>query len=311
MDEPTPTDQPPTLQLAAAQRWLRWPHTVSPWLHEEIGARMAQRLAWIRLKPAQWLDWYPLHGGLDAHQKVHAQYPQAQRFAIETSDHRSAAVTKVLNGPWWRRWWGASRVTMAAPPDGSLQMVWANMSLHIATEPLMLLRQWHKMLAVDGFLMFTCLGPDTLRELQQLHAQQGWPAPSQAFTDMHDWGDMLIQAGFAEPVMDMERLTLTYDTCEQLVSDLRALGRNLNANRFTGLRGKAWRERWLQALRGLAGSNPSGKMSLTVEVIYGHALKPVPRVRLAQESSVALEDMRSLLGKSRDSGRLESRMDTL
>ena len=113
---------------------------------------------------------------------------------------------------------------------------------------------------------------------------------------MHDWGDMLIQAGFAEPVMDMERITLTYDSPEKMLQDLRSLGRNLHPQRFQALRGRQWRETLLDAMRKhLALPDGSGRLALTFEIIYGHALKPVPRVPVATQTAVSLADMRSLL----------------
>ena len=67
-----------------------------------------------------------------------------------------------------------------------------------------LFERWQRALAVDGFVMFSCLGPGTLRELRALYARLGWRAPAQDFIDMHDLGDMLVHAGFADPVMDQE-----------------------------------------------------------------------------------------------------------
>jgi len=87
-----------------------------------------------------------------------------------------------------------------------------------------LIAQWHRALATDGFLMLSCLGPDSLGGLRQLYADLGWAPPGHALTDMHDWGDMLVHAGFAEPIMDMERITLTYSTPQSLLAELRGLG---------------------------------------------------------------------------------------
>jgi malonyl-CoA O-methyltransferase len=185
-----------------------------------------------------------------------------------------------------------------APAPASADMVWANMALHTSDDPNALLRNWHQLLAVDGFLMFSCLGPDTLRELAEVYQQQGWPPASHAFTDMHDWGDMLVQAGFAEPVMDMERITLTYVDAESLLSECRMLGRNLHQERFAGLRGKLWLAQLKKALSSLASVDQNGRLTLTVEVIYGHALKPLPRLKVQSESSVSLQDMRAILGKT-------------
>jgi malonyl-CoA O-methyltransferase len=157
--------------------------------------------------------------------------------------------------------------------------------------------------ATDGFLMFSCLGPDTVRELRALHARLGWPAAGHEYTDMHDWGDMLVHAGFAEPVMDMERIVLTWATPEAALAELRTLGRNLHPARFPALRGKAWHRALKQALPELAPAEEGGgRIALTFEVIYGHAFKPAPRVALSAESAVSLREMRSMLQRGRPGG---------
>jgi malonyl-CoA O-methyltransferase len=179
-------------------------------------------------------------------------------------------------------------------------MVWANMQLHAHPQPEALLQEWHAALAVDGFVMFSCLGPDSLREIRALYAHLGWAPPAHSFTDMHDWGDMLVQAGFAEPVMDMERITLTYADAEALLADLRALGRNLSPARHTGCRGRAWGRELRAQLSAddspLRGA-PDGRLGLTFEVIYGHALKPTPRARVAPQTAVPLQDLKAMLGQ--------------
>ena len=176
-----------------------------------------------------------------------------------------------------------------------MDMVWANMLLHQAADPQALLAEWHRVLAVDGFLMFSCLGPDTLQELRTVYARMGWPMPSHEFTDMHDWGDMLVHAGFAEPVMDMEKITLTYVNPEKLVEDLRKLGRNFHVSRFEGLRGKNWYKNFQNALLSLAQIDSEGRLALTFEVVYGHALKPQARVKITSKSEIDLDDMRQML----------------
>lgn len=179
-------------------------------------------------------------------------------------------------------------------------MVWANMALHTAADPQDLLGQWHRMLSPDGFLMFSCLGPDTVHQLRRIYRAMGWPEPAHAFTDMHDWGDMLVEAGFAEPVMDMERLTLTYASPQRLLAELRETGRNLHPHRFPGLRGRGWQQRLLQSLAD-QGGGPAGEgpLELTFEIIYGHALKPQPRLPVQGETVLSLDDMRRILQQGR------------
>ena len=226
-----------------------------------------------------------------------ARYPQARSQVYESTAQREGVTRQALAKPWWSpARWGAGATQWGPPADASVQMLWANMALHMAADPQGLIARWHRALAVDGYLMFSCLGPDTLRELHAVYAALGWPPAGHAFTDMHDWGDMLVHAGFAEPVMDMERITLTFATPERLVQELRELGCNLHPQRFGALRGRRWRERLYQALADrLADPAQGGQLALTFEIIYGHAFKPAPRVRVSESSAVSLQDMRAML----------------
>ena len=294
------TALPPTIAPAAAARWQRVHLPQSPWLHEEVARRMEERLDWIKLQPTAWLDWQPLNGGLDAHQRLVQRYPKARRFVTESHPQRAAVVAQALHTPWWTsRRWRQSAPEFRLPEDGQTNMVWANMALHMSADPAALIAQWQRLLATDGFLMLSCLGPDSLRELRAVYAAMGWAPPCHEFTDMHDWGDMLVHAGFAEPVMDMERITLTYTRPEPLLDDLRSLGRNLHTGRAALTRGRGWRERLLAAIhqhmpRAAGPDGVAPPLALTFEVIYGHALKPAPRSPRG-EQRVPLTDMRAML----------------
>jgi malonyl-CoA O-methyltransferase len=145
--------------------------------------------------------------------------------------------------------------------------------------------------------MFSCFGPDTLAELRVVYAAAGWPPPAVEFTDMHDIGDALVQAGFADPVMDQETLSLTWPTPQALLAELRGLGGNAHPRRFAGLRTPRWRERFHAALRERADAE--GRLRLRFEVIYGHAFKPVPRPRVAEQTSVSLDDMKAMVRAKR------------
>lgn len=290
---PMASERPPTIAPAAAARWERAAPAASPWLHEEVGRRMEDRLQWIKRSPAAWADWEPVRGGLEAHARVAARYPQARVHVVEPQPAHAAVARERLTPAWWKRL-GGGKVDFGPVPAAGVEMLWANMHLHQQADPQASLRRWHDALAVDGFLMFSCLGPDTLRELRALYQALGWPPPAHEFTDMHDWGDMLVATGFAEPVMDMERITLAFETPERLLAELRELGANFHPGRFPALRGRGWRARLLQALdRQLRG--PDGQLALTFEVIYGHALKPLPRARVGEETRVQVDDLRAML----------------
>ena len=260
---------------------------------------MAQRLQWFRQQPANWLHWEPANGGLEAHRLLLQQMPQAQ--ASIWSGQAAVAALLQPTGPrrsWLPSGWGRSRqAVLAIEPPAPTDMLWANMCLHLQAHPQTLLRQWQGLVRPQGFLMFSCLGPDSLRELHQLYADLGWHAPSHPFTDMHDWGDMLVQAGFAEPVMDMERIVLTWSTAQAMLDELRDTGRNLHAARPAGLRGRAWRQTLIQAIEERMPRSTDGRLQLTFEIIYGHAYQGEPRRK--DPSRVPLDDMRAMLRRPR------------
>jgi len=284
---------PPTIDPTAAQRWQNHPASESPWLHEEVARRMEERLDWIKLQPQSWAHWEPLRGGMQAHALLARRYPAAGCTVVESNDLRLKQAAVAMAKPWWKpARWTAPATRFEYPPDGAVNMLWANMSLHMAADPQSLMVRWHRALAVDGFLMFSCFGPDTLLELRAIYQAANWPMPSHDFTDMHDWGDMLAEAGFAEPVMDMERITLTFEGPERLLQELRGLGRNLHPDRFTGLRGRQWYGQLQQAVK-------AQPLQITFEVIYGHAFKPKPRLDMRAETTLTLAQMREALGQGR------------
>jgi len=290
--------RPPTIDPAAAMRWQQRPQSASAWLHEEVARRMEQRLGWIVRQPQSCLHWEPVRGGLQAQALLARRYPGARVMVSAAVEQERQQALRAAAKPWWHpARWRAALGAVPAPVPADL--LWANMTLHMAADPQALIRRWHEALAVDGFLMFSCFGPDTLRELRTLYQALGWPAPAHEYTDMHDWGDMLVAAGFAEPVMDMERIELTFETPQRLLQELRELGRNLHPARFPGLRGRGWRERLELALLQLADPAQDGRLKLSFEIIYGHALRPPARLAVGGETRFSVEELRSSLTKNK------------
>ena len=291
---------PPTIDPIAASRWQQVAPLASPWLHEEVANRMLDRLQWIKLQPRVWTHWGALRGGLQAHAALAERYPGSACFVVEASVKRAQAAIKRIAMKWWNpRSWLSAATRFEAPPAGTADMLWANMALHESADPQALLAHWRDALKVDGFLMFSCLGPDTVREMRELYAALGWPPAGHELTDMHDWGDMLVQSGFAEPVMDMERIVLTFETPERLLAELAGLGRNFHPKRFAGLRGRGWKSQLLQSLEGLRSGSHGDRLPLTFEIIYGHALKAAPKVKVSGQSVVSEQDLRSMLKATR------------
>jgi malonyl-CoA O-methyltransferase len=278
----------------------------APWLHQEVGRRLAEKLAPIKLQPQSWIDWSAFlgaSGGL-----VSDCYPQAQRWLVEPTQGLRQRTQRELAQSASRSWktlwrkdapkaWLAEELA-AAPwlPFGGVQMLWANMALHAHCDLAHMMAQWHRQLAVGGFLMCSGFGPDTARELRALYQAMGWALPTIDFIDMHDLGDELVKAGFADPVMDMERLTLTWETPQAMLAELRCWGGNVSIGRHTGLRTPRWRDDLLGQL-GRRLVRPDGRLALTIEVIYGHAIKPEPRIKLEAEARVSLDDMRRMVRK--------------
>jgi SAM-dependent methyltransferase len=161
------------------------------------------------------------------------------------------------------------------PAPGSIQMVWSVGLLAYLSDLRSTLGFWANALAPGGLLMLATLGPDSFRSLalalddpmQQCHVP-GYP-------DMHDIGDALVGLKMANPVMDAEWLNLTYSDAQSALEDLRRLGGNPLAGRPNGLSGRAWRNRVLAALESLRGSD--GRISLRVELVFGHAWKGIPK----------------------------------
>jgi malonyl-CoA O-methyltransferase len=287
----------PGLDPAAAQRWLVRHHRASPWLHEEVAGRMIERLQWFRDPPTSWLHWEPVIGGLEAHRRLADSLPQA-RSLVWLADR--SALSRLGGAPPRRGWgllpWRPRAGGVSLADEGSTAtLLWANMVLHHVARPQTLLRQWHRQVETGGFLMFSCLGPDSLGELRAVYARLGWPSPTHVYTDMHDWGDMLVHGGFAEPVMDMERIALTFSSASAMLEELRGLGRNLNGARFPGMRGRGWRQRLEQAIEQHGARSDDGRLCLTFEIIYGHAFKSEPRRPRGDSQSVSVDEMRAML----------------
>ncbi|MES2412417.1 MAG: biotin synthase [Pseudomonadota bacterium] len=290
------TERPPSLDPRAVARWEAVAPLASPWLHEEVAGRMLDRLQWIKLQPQSWANWGAVRGGSQAHRTLLQKYPDAACFVVEANGQRLQEAVGKLTTPWWNPvGWMRGRTHFEIRPPSGVDMLWANMALHEAADPQALIGQWHKALKVNGFLMFSCLGPDTAIEVRELYRQVGWPPAGHDLTDMHDWGDMLVQAGFAEPVMDMERITLTYETPARLLQELADLGRNFHPARFPALRGRRWKARLEGLISERLVRGPDGRLALTFEVIYGHALKAQPRLKVSESSAISMDDMRSML----------------
>jgi malonyl-CoA O-methyltransferase len=270
-----------------------------PWLHGEVARRMAERLAVFKLVPAVIVDWWSRSGA--SSELLRAACPKAQLIRVEPL---AALQQPAASAPWWRmpRWRTSGPLADNAVADGQAQLLWANMMLHAVADPGALLAQWRKALSMQGFVMFSTLGPDTLKTLREVYREADWGACHAPFVDMHDLGDMLVRAGFADPVMDQEMLRLTWATPGALLTELRGLGSNADPSRCAGLRTPRWRARLEAALAGRAGAD--GRIALEFEIVYGHAFNPPPRLAVAGETRLSAADLQRMARTGRKDGSL-------
>jgi len=245
-------------------------------LARETGRRMAGRLDLVSIAPRRIAD-IGCAGG-EGIRALQARYPAALPLAIDFALPMLQGVragTPLLQRLRRRNPQLVNADVRALPlAAGSLSLVWSNLLLHWLDDPLPALREFQRSLEVGGLLMFAMLGPDTLKELRAACGEAGIPAegvPLRRFHDMHDVGDMLLAAGFADPVMDMEMITLTYAGARGLLRDQRHLGvRNALLGELP------WRD-WRRVLRAYEAMRRDGRLSASFEIVYGHAWKPQPR----------------------------------
>lgn len=244
-------------------------------LQREIASRMLERFDYVKIEPQRVLD---LGCGTGASlAALSERYPKSHVLGVDSSE----TILRAGQGQRSRLRWllpflhGKKASLLAADAlalpfkSASQGLIWSNLLLHWLDDPLPALREMHRTLEVGGLLMFSTFGPDTLKELRASFSDDY--VHTQRFADMHDIGDMLLECGFADPVMDVEILTLTYADLDGLFSDLRQSGAACAMQaRRRGLMGKS---EWLAARAAYEKLRTDGRLPATFEVVYGHAWK--------------------------------------
>lgn len=261
-------------------------------LQKTVAERVDERLDLTAIRVKTVLDVGAGTGLLT--EKILARYPTADCFAVDLSESmlqqaharlqrpRFPALGSVINR--LLNQWSFSRslatktaatrinadVNQLPFADKSVDLIVSNLMLQWCDDLDAVFTEFRRVLRPEGLLMFTTFGPDTLKELRQ-----AWQAADSEFQhvnhfiDMHDIGDALIRAGFAQPVMDVELFTLTYDQPMGVLKDLKAIGAtNASQHRNPGLMGKTKFQAMLAAYEGL---RKQGKIPASYEVVHGHA----------------------------------------
>jgi malonyl-CoA O-methyltransferase len=245
------------------------PPDPADFLLREVERRMFERLDLIRLEPARILD---VGCGLgDGVRRLRARWPRAEVLGIDLSPRRIAqadTLDRPTLGAWAqslaRRLAGdAHRLPLA---DASVDLVWSNLVFHWFDDVPTVLSEWYRVIRPGGLLMFTSLGVDSLAELRRA----GLALPP--LPDLHDIGDALVGAGFAEPVMDVERLAVTWTDPARMLVELRGLGGDARRARARGLATPRRRDRSLAGLAArMRGPDPDAPLAVGFELVYGHA----------------------------------------
>ncbi|HLW73859.1 MAG TPA: malonyl-ACP O-methyltransferase BioC [Gammaproteobacteria bacterium] len=238
-------------------------------LQREVGERLLERLSLTTLVPARVLD-VGCGTGRPTRELVR-RYPKAQVLGADLAPQMLKAARR--RQPWFR---GAKFICAEAASmplaTAAFELVYASLILQWCEDLDATLLEWRRLLKPHGLLLFSTLGPDTLKELRAAWSEVDGYNHVNRFLDMHDIGDALIRAGFVEPVMDVECLTLTYADAPALMRDLKRIGaHNVTAGRSRGLTGRG---RLAAFARGYERFRREGRLPATYEVVYGTAWAP-------------------------------------
>ncbi len=247
-------------------------------LQREIGERLFERLQYIKLVPDRVLD---IGSGTGyATQKLRERYRDSTLIALDLApDMLQVARSKAASTSLVKRLFGKQhdREYLCADAEAlplaseSIDLALSNLALQWC-DPEKVAKEASRVLKPQGLFMFTTFGPDTLKELRAAFKAIDDAPHVNTFPDMHDIGDILVHAGFADPVMDQEIVTLTYTDLKPLLRELKGIGaHNVLPGRATGLMGK---QRWQRMVDAYELFRKDGRLPATYEVVYGHAWKP-------------------------------------
>ncbi len=243
-------------------------------LQRETAQRMLQRLDYIRYQPGVILDVGAGTG--EATLALAKRFRQARTIALDFALPMLQRARK--RGSWLRRprcvCGDAEQLPLA---DQSVDLIFSNATLQWCNDLEGALREFLRVLRPDGLLLFSTYGPATLQELRASWAAVDGTPHVSPFADLHDIGDAMLRVGLFNPVVDVDRMQLTYPDVPGLMRDLKTLGaHNVTAGRRRGLTGKGQLRAMCEAYEGYRSD---GRLPASYEVVYGHAWAPRQRTR--------------------------------
>ena len=240
-------------------------------LQREVGARLLERLTLFHHAPRVILDVGCGTGWLGA--KLANHYRGARLVNIDLA-HAMVSRARGCFSPLWWRFRGHNFVCGDAEQlpfaDASFDMLFSNLTLQWCSDLATTFSEFRRVLKPRGLLLFSTLGPDTLKELRAAWAAVDDQEHVNTFVDMHDVGDAMIRNRLADPVMDREDLVMTYRDSATLLRDLKGIGtHNTNPGRTNGLTGRRKIEALFSAYEQCRAED--GRLPATYEILYGHA----------------------------------------
>jgi malonyl-CoA O-methyltransferase len=267
----------------------------------EVGQRLFERLNYIRHDARVVLD---LGSGAGAQRaSLLGRFAQATWLGVDLS--LAMLAHGRIDSPAFVRWLpralrprpravricaNADRLPLAT---GSADCVFSNLMLNWHPAPHQVFPEIARVLREGGLLLFSSLGPDTLRELREACTAALPHARPMPFVDMHDLGDMMVAAGFSSPVTDAETIRLTYASPGQLLAEVRALGGNPRDDRYPGLPSGRQARALLAELEAQRGAD--GRIGLSFEINYGVGWRAPPRTPASSTVSIPVESLRRQL----------------
>jgi len=240
-------------------------------VQREVASRLLERLDLLKMTPATILD---LGSGTGHCTEALAErYPDARIVALDLAESMLHHARRRFSR--WQRFrkkhgFVSGDAESLPFADNSFDMLFSNLTVQWCGDLEQTFSEFRRVLKPGGVLFYTTLGPDTLRELRASWAEVDERVHVNTFLDLHDVGDAMIRARLAEPVMDMEHITLTYRESITLMRDLKELGaHNVNPGRQQGLTGPRKLKAVMQAYERFRQND--GLLPATYEIIYGHA----------------------------------------
>lgn len=240
-------------------------------LQREVQTMLLDRLGFYLQEPARVVDVGAGPGRGTALLKK--RWPKAQVIALDAALPmlREAKRHSAWLKPFQRICGDATALPLA---DHSVDVLHSNLCFQWIDDLTALFGECVRVLKTGGMLTFSTFGPDTLKELRAAWAAADGQPHVSRFLDMHDIGDAMINAGLRDPVLDVDRFTLTYSEPRKLLEELQGLGAtNADTTRARGLAGKS---RYRAMLEAYETMRVDGRIPATWEVVTAHAWGPPP-----------------------------------